>query len=136
MLETISKPIKALVDYDINEKDHNISINNNIAYMYRYPDLTPHVLFLYEMMEASISKDLVEEVIYVVKYDAVKKIIEESYDIPNKELNLLIQLVLQSDGKISNRKKERFLKWIPANDLASLESSIKDALGGIMANAQ
>ena len=135
VLEKISKPVMALVDYDMDEKDHSISINNNIDYMYRYPDLTPHVLFLYEMMEASISEDLIQEVLYIVKYDAVKKAIEERYDIPNKELNLLIQLALQNSGKISNRKKERFLKWIPEDELAQLESAICTLLEGIIADA-
>ena len=128
VLEMISKPIMALIDYDIDESDHGISINNNIDYMYRFPDLTPHVLFLYEMMETSISEDLIQEILYIVKYDAVKKAIEERYDMPNKELNLLIQLALQNNGKISNRKRERFLKWIPADELASLELIISSLL--------
>jgi len=136
VLENISKPIMALVDYEMDENDHSISINNNIDYMYRFPDLTPHVLFLYEMMEASISEDLIQEVLYIVKYDAVKKAIEEKYDIPNKELNLLIQLALQNSGKISNRKRERFLKWIPENELESLELVICKLLEGIIANAK
>lgn len=86
-------------------------------------------------MEASISEDLIQEVLYIVKYDAVKKAIEERYDIPNKELNLLIQLALQNSGKISNRKKERFLKWIPEDELAQLESAICTLLEGIIADA-
>jgi len=136
VLEKISKPIMALVDYDMDESDHSISINSNIDYMYKFPDLTPHVLFLYEMMEASISEELIQEVLYIVKYDAVKKAIEERYDIPNKELNLLIQLALQNSGKISNRKRERFLKWIPADELEPLESIICTLLEGIIADAK
>lgn len=105
VLEQLSKPVMALIDYEIDEKDHSISINNDINYMYRYPDLTHHVLFLYKMMEASISEDLIQEVLYILKYDAVKKAIEERYDIPNKELNLFIQLAIQNNGKISKKKK-------------------------------
>lgn len=134
VLEKISKPVMALVDYEMDEGDHSISINNNIDYMYRYPDLTPHVLFLYEMMEASISEDLIQEVLYIVKYDAVKKAIDERYDIPNKELNLLIQLALQNGGRISKRKRERFLSWIPEDKLESLESTICTLLEGIIAD--
>ena len=102
--------------------------------MYRYPDLTPHVLFLYKMMETSIAEDLIHEVLYIAKYDAVKKAIEERYDIPNKDLNLLIQLVLQNDGKVSKKKRARFLSWIPEAELISLESNIGEVLEGIVAN--
>jgi len=134
VLESISKPIMALINYDIDEADHSISINNDISYMYRYPDLTPHVLFLYNMMEASISEDLIQEVLYIVKYDTVKTAIEERYDIPNKELNLLIQLALQNNGKISKRKRERFFGWIGDEELKSLEAIICDLLEGLVSD--
>lgn len=136
VLESISKPIMALIDYDMDESDHSISINNDISYMYRYPDLTPHVLFLYEMMEASISEDLIHEVLYIAKYDAVKKAIEEQYDIPNKDLNLLIQLALQNSGKVSKRKRGRFSNWISEEELESLELKICEILEGIIAESR
>lgn len=132
VLEKISKPVMALIDYEINETDHSITINNDIDYMYRYPDLTPHVIFLYEMMEASIVEDLMQEVLYIVKYDAVKKVIEEQYDIPNKELNLLIQLALQNNGEISKRKRAKFANWIDDEQLVLLEKIICSLLEDIM----
>ncbi|PCJ35091.1 MAG: hypothetical protein COA75_11985 [Cellvibrionales bacterium] len=131
VLETISKPIMALIEYDMNEEDHSITIKNDIQHMYRYPDLTPHVEFLYEMMEASISEDLIQEVLYIVKYDAVKKAIEDNYDIPNKELNLFIQLSLQNQGKISNKKRNRFKEWIDEEALTGLEEVICEVLEDI-----
>jgi len=134
VLESISKPVMALIDYEINEKDYSITINNDINYMYRYPDLTPHVLFLYQMMETSISKDLIQEVLYIVKYDAVKKEIENRYDIPNKELNLFIKLALQNKGKISNKKREKFVNWINDEQLVTLEKVICTLLEDIMKN--
>ena len=132
VLEYISKPVMALIDYEIDEKDHSITINNDIDYMYRYPDLTPHVIFLYKMMEASISGDLIQEVLYIVKYDGVKKIIEEKFDIPNKELNLFIQLALQNKGTISKKKRKKFAGWIDDKQLAALEKMICTLLEDIM----
>lgn len=134
VLEKVSKPVMALINYEVDESDHSITINNDINYMYRYPDLTPHVIFLYKMMEASISEDLMQEVLYIVKYDAVKKAIEERYDVPNKELNLFIQLVLQNNGKISKRKRKIFVNWIDEEQLVSLETIIFSLLEGIVRN--
>ncbi len=131
VLETISKPVMALIDYDLDESDHSIIINNDINYLYRYPDLTAHVEFLYKMMETSISEDLIQEVVYIVKYDAVKRIIERLYDIPNKELNLFIQLALQNNGKISKRKRSKFKDWIDETNLQSLEKAICNILEDI-----
>lgn len=135
VLEKVSKPIMALIKYDIDENDHSIVINNDINYMYRYPDLTAHVEFLFEMMETSILEDLMQEVLYIIKYDAVKKAIEERFDIPNKELNLFIQLSLQNSGKISNKKRKRFENWIDDKQLDLLETVICTLLKDIIENA-
>ena len=128
VLEKMSKPVMALINYDLDEKDHSISINNDIHYLYRYPDFTDHVLFLYKMMEASISDGLMQEVMYIVQFDAIKKAIEKRYDIPNKELNLFIQLALQNDGKIANKKRKRFYDWIDEDNLQKLEDIIFNVL--------
>ena len=128
VLEKISKPVMALINYDLDEKDHSITINNDIDYLYRYPDFTDHVLFLYKMMEASISKDLMQEVMYIVKFDVVKKAIEKLYDVPNKELNLFIQLALQNNGKIGKKKRKRFGAWINEASLQALEEIICNVL--------
>ena len=134
VLEKIYKPIMASIKYDINEEDHSITIKSDIHYMYRYPDLTAHVEFLVEMMETSILEDLMQEVLYIIKYDAVKKVIEERFDIPNKELNLFIQLSLQNNGKISNKKRKRFESWIDNQQLESLETAICSLLIDIIKN--
>jgi Fic family protein len=131
VLETMSKPVMALIDYDLDDETHGITINNDIGYLYRYPDLTPHVEFLYAMMETSISKDLMQEVVYLVKYDKVKKVIEDLYDIPNKELNLFIQLAIQNNGTINKKKRKRFKDWIDEAALSSLEQVIRTVLDDI-----
>ncbi|MFQ3247698.1 MAG: hypothetical protein ACI9SP_004357 [Arenicella sp.] len=80
------------------------------------------------MMETVISDDLVKEVTYIIKYDLVKAIIEELYDLPNKNLDLLIRLAIQNDGKIAVGKRKRFHGWIPENALIRLEQLISKAL--------
>jgi hypothetical protein len=86
-------------------------------------------------METSILEDLIQEVLYIIKYDAVKQIIEERFDIPNKELNLFIQLTLQNNGRIGNKKRKRFERWIDNHQLESLENIICSQLKNIIKNA-
>jgi len=128
VLETLSKSVMAMIDYDLDEEDHSIKINNDIGFMYRYPDLTDHVCFLYDMMEASIGEDLLQEIEYIVKYDAVKRVIEDLYDIPNNKLNLLIQLAIQNDGAISKKKRSHFTNYIQESEIEVLQSSIQRVL--------
>ena len=133
VLEEVSKPVMALLDYDLNPKDNSVKIHSDLNYLYRYPDLTSHILFLYKMMETAISEDLVKEVTYIIKYDLVKSIIEELYDLPNKDLDLLIKFVIQNNGKVATRKRVRFYGWIPESDLSRLEVLISKALNEIKA---
>ena len=131
VLEELSKPVMALLDYELDTRNNSITIQSDLDYLYRYPDLTSHALFLYEMMETAISEDLVKEITYIIKYDAIKEVIEGCYDLPNKELDLLIKLAMQNKGKIANRKRARFYDWIPEDKLTVLEGVISKTLNDI-----
>jgi len=47
---------------------------------------------------------------------------------PNKELNLFIQLAVQNNGQISKKKRKRFEEWINKESLVELEKLIFEAL--------
>ncbi len=128
VLETISKPVMALIDYELSPNDYSLKIDSDLDYLYRYPDLTAHVIFLYEMMESAISEDLVKEVTYIIKYDLVKEIIEQLYDLPNKDLDLMIRLIIQNNGKVAQKKRKKFYGWIPEHSLQGLEEVISKTL--------
>ena len=51
----------AMLDFEFDEASKLI-INNDIDYMYRFPDYTEHVKFVYDMMDTAISDDLLKEV--------------------------------------------------------------------------
>ena len=121
VLETLSRPIMAMIDYDLDDTDKSITINNDLSYMYRYPDLTPHVEFLYKMMDAAINIDLLKEVFFILKFDTVKKIINKRYDLPNKELDLLVQLLLSNNAIVGKKKRKRFEEWLKAGEFEEIE---------------
>lgn len=111
VLEKISKPIMAMMDFDLVEEDNSIIINNPMSYLYRYPDFTDHVIFLYEMMGAALKVDLLQEIIFILKFDKIKKQINDRYDLENKELDLLVKRLLQNEGAVSNRVRRQYSKY-------------------------
>lgn len=121
VLETVSKPIMAMTDYDLNE-DHSITINNDLHYLYRYPDLTEHVEFLYEMMESAITVDLLEEIFFILKFDSIKQAITDRFDLPNQKLDLMINMLLQGDGAISKSNQQLFSEWLSTEQFHDIES--------------
>ncbi|MBT5228973.1 MAG: Fic family protein, partial [Methylococcales bacterium] len=120
VLESFSTSIMAMIDYDLDEDDHSIVINNDLIYLYRYPDLTEHVEFLYDMMECAITEDLLEEIVFILKFDGIKQIINQQYDLPNQKLDLLVRLLL-SNHTISKSKQKLFTKWLTAEHIESIE---------------
>lgn len=123
VLETISKPILDNCDFDLSPEGE-ILINNDIHYFYKYPDLTPHVEFLYEMMSAAITKDLLPEIIHLYIHDSVKSMIDSTCDVPNKQLSLLVNILMMNEGKIGKRKKrDLFGYYLSEEQLDDIESA-------------
>jgi len=127
VLEKISDPIMAMLDYELQE-DNSVVINNHLPHLYRYPDYTEHVIFLYDMMSSSLNIDLVEEIIFILKFDKIKKAINDKYDIENKDLDLLTSLLLQNDGVPSKKVAKKYCDILSAKDLKYIEAIAKTTI--------
>jgi hypothetical protein len=120
VLETLSKPIMAMIDYEI-EDDNSVVIQNDLNYLYRYPDLTPHVEFLYKMMRMAINVDLIKEVLFIVTFDGVKSAINGTFDMPNKQLDLLVQILVGNEGRVGRKKRKLFAALLSGEELDRIE---------------
>lgn len=123
VLETISDPILDNCDFDLS-LDGEIIIHNDIHYFYRFPDFTPHVDFLYQMMSAAITKDLLPEIIHIYIHDTVKSMINDAFDIPNQVLGILTNILMMNDGIIGKKKKKGnlFKDHLTADELDEIET--------------
>ncbi|WP_158972574.1 Fic family protein [Paraglaciecola sp. L3A3] len=127
VLESISKPIMAMLDWELDaENGNSIIINNDIDYMYRFPDYTEHVKFVYEMMNSAISNDLIEEICLLLVFDIIKKSMDQIEDIPNMKLDTLVSIIVSGGGTVSKRKRAMFLQYLDEEQLIDIEQkSIK-----------
>ncbi len=120
VLETISTPLMAMLDYHFDDSKR-IVINNNIDYMYRYPDFTEHVIFIYEMMNMAISKELMSEILLLMVFDGIKKSINQQVDVPNNTLDTLVSIVMSGGGRVSKAKRARFLAFMNEGQITAVE---------------
>lgn len=120
VLETISKPLVAMLDYHLDDQQR-IVINNDIDYMYRFPDFTEHVIFVYEMMNVAISEELIEEVVLLIVFDTIKGNIGREADVPNQKLDTLVSILISGNGKASNSKRALFLRYLTEDQLRRAE---------------
>lgn len=130
ILESVSRPVMAMLDYNFDDESQLI-INNDIDYMYRYPDYTSHVKFVYEMMDTAVSEDLINEVCLLIVFDRLKKFVNMQVDLPNNQLDMALSIIIQSGGAVSNRKHGRLTKLLGSEVLEQLEKLAQELLNDI-----
>jgi hypothetical protein len=122
VLETISRPTLAMLDCELDSENSNkLIVHNDIDYMYRYPDYTAHVKFVYDMMNQAISNELVEQIGLLVVFDAIKGAINDLTDIPNNMLDNITSILINGGGKVSKAKQKLVLSHMDKEKLVLIE---------------
>lgn len=123
VLEIISRPILSMLDWELdNENNNKLIVHNDIDYMYRYPDYTEHVKFVYDMMNKAIADELVEEIGLLVVFDAIKAVINDLADIPNNSLDKITSIIINGGGTVSKSKQKLVLSHIEQDKLTAIEA--------------
>ncbi|ARU54458.1 filamentation induced by cAMP protein fic [Oleiphilus messinensis] len=130
VLESLSTPIMAMLTYELDD-DARVIINNDIDYMYRYPDFTNHVIFIYEMMNTAIAEELKAEICLLLAIDKIKGFINERCDVPNNKLDVCVSIIVKGRGKVSKTKRKLVLKSIDESLLEEVEDFASSVLNTV-----
>jgi hypothetical protein len=125
-LEAFSKPLMSLVDYELNEQGR-MTVHNDTVDFYRYIDLTPQAEALFDFIRETIEVELVEELRFLVKYDATKQAIQDVVDMPDRLIDLFIRGCLQNKGRLSKRKREEFFDMLNDEEVIKMEEAVRRA---------
>lgn len=124
-LEAFSKPLLQLIDYQL-DKMGQMTVENDTASWYQYMDMTPQSEALYEFIQKTIEEELVEELNFLANYDNTKKAIQDIIDMPDRLIDLFIQLCLQNNGSLSARKRATHFDFLTNEELSGMEQAVKD----------
>lgn len=127
-LESFSRPLMALVEYNLDEQGR-MTVQNDTAGWYRCIDMTPQTEALFRFIEQTIDTELVEELAFLTNYDQTKKAIQEIVDMPDRKIDLFIQSCLQNSGRLSARKRASHFDSLSDKEIARLEEAIRSAYG-------
>ena len=103
-----------------------MKVYNETACWYQYIDMTAQAEALYDFINKTISRELVEELNFLENYDKTKKAIQNIIDMPDRLIDLFIQLCLQNNGSLSERKRSSHFKFLTDKELAEMERVIKN----------
>jgi hypothetical protein len=125
MLELFSRPLMPMIDY-VLDSEGRMTVRNETARHYRYPDMTLIVEELFKMIQSTIETELVEELNYIQHYDSARQAIQAIVDMPDTLMDLFIRLCLQNHGKLSASKRTSHFSKLTDDEIRQLEAIIQE----------
>jgi hypothetical protein len=123
-LESFSKPLMQLINYTLDE-DGQMTVNNQTALYYRYPDITAIAEALFGFIQVTIEKELVEELNFLKNYDVTKRAIQEIIDMPDQRIDLFIRFCLQNNSVISPKKRKSHFSELTDDEIEKMQTAIQ-----------
>ncbi len=102
-----------------------MTVENDTACWYQYIDMTVQAEALYSFVNKTIEEEFVEELSFLSNYDNTKKVIQAIIDMPDRLIDLFIQLCLQNNGNLSTRKRSAHFDFLTDEELATMEQAVK-----------
>jgi len=97
--------------------------------LYRYWNATACVEFGLEMAKQALEKDLREETEFLAKYDLIYRSIDGRYDIRGKDLNTLVLVCMEQNGKLSANRRKKFAATVPEEIFDAIEAEYAKVVG-------
>ncbi len=120
LLESYSHSILPFIEWKVTD-DNNVKILNETADYYKYYDATAQAEFLFDCIEDTIENIIPQEVKYLQQYDAFKNYLDNNFEMPDKMVALLVKLLSQNNGLLSNKKRESDFANLSKDDVSTIE---------------
>jgi hypothetical protein len=123
-LEGFSGPLMRLVEYKLDNLGQ-MTVSGETGRLYRYIDMTAQAEALYDFVKLTVEHELVEELDFLANYDKTKQAIQEIVDMPDRLIDLFIQLCLQNNGSLSAEKRGSHFGFLADGELADMEHAVR-----------
>ncbi len=123
-LEAFSRPLLSLIEYALDDLGQ-MTVQSETGRWYRYMDMTFQAEALYDFVSLTIENELVEELNFLVSYDKTKQAIQAIVDMPDRLIDLFIQLCLQNNGRLSARKHRAYFDFMTDDELIRMENAVQ-----------
>ena len=121
VLTSYSREVLPLVDWRARRR-HNVDVRNDTGDFYRFFDATAHAEFLYRCVEETVTRDLPREVAYLEGYDEFsRRVQEETADMPERTIALLVRLLRRNDGRLPSEARRREFRCLSAKEVQRVE---------------
>jgi fido (protein-threonine AMPylation protein) len=109
VLEKYSKPLMQKIKYDKAPGGEIVVTNQpDIEPYLRYPDLTDQCTYLIKTIDATLTDDMPDELLFIQRYDEAKKELQRIVDMPDKKLTNMLMFLHQNKAVFPKRRREQF----------------------------
>jgi Fic family protein len=129
VLENHSTPLLDFIEWN-ETSDHNVEVTNDTIDYYKYFDATEQAEFLYDCVKDTIDNIIPEEVNYLIKYEEFKSYIDNTFEMPDDLVSLLVRFLEQNNGKISKRARKKEFEALDENEVENIEENYKLIFNG------
>ena len=126
-LEHFSKPLMQLLDYTLTEMGE-MEVEQETKHFYQYFDFSAQAETLLDFVLKTIDEELATELEFLHAYDQAKREILSIVDMPNRTVDLLIQVCLNNQGKLSARKRASHFDFLEEEEIQQIERVIQEYL--------
>jgi Fic family protein len=126
-LEQFSREIMKRTEYQIDDEGRMTVLNDTARY-YRYPDMTYQAERLYEFVDDTIEHELAPELEYLYIFEQSRRKIRDIIDMPDRRLDLFIRICLDGKGRISKAKRNMF-SYLNDSEIEQMEQIVSSEIG-------
>ena len=120
LLDEVSKPLMQGIDneYSFSKKQtvYDDGIRSNLVFdaenkanpIWSYPDLSRHVVYLADLIEQVVNRDMREESLYLLHHEQAREAVKEIIEMPNDYADRIIRSARQNQGKLTNKLIKEF----------------------------
>ncbi|MDX5334538.1 MAG: Fic family protein [Marinobacter sp.] len=128
-LQAFSRPVREFwqVDY-INDEDVTCTFTGHPA-LYRYWDATPCCEFMAQATEQAIEHHLKQESLFLQRYDAIYRRVDQQFDVANADLTRLVMFCMDQKGTLSEHRRKQYQHRVPGEIFDALEQAYRDIHG-------
>ncbi|RFM28538.1 Fic family protein [Deminuibacter soli] len=125
-LEKYSKPLIDRIKIETTV-DTGIIIKNadQVKGYFRYPDLTAQCAYLVNVIHQTITEDMPEELDFLIRYDDIKKAVQNIVDMPDAKLRKLLNFLHGNKGLFPKRRRDEF-RELTDDEIKRMEAAYHD----------
>jgi len=128
-LEAYSKEIGKHVEYRLDDQG-NMTVLNETATFYRYPDLTTQAEALFGFIQDTVGTEMISELEYLAAFDDARRRMRSVVDMPDRRMDAFLRACLAGKGKLSKNSRKLF-RELDDDECRRLEAIVRDTIVGV-----